>query len=107
MSGGAAVVLVTAPSMEVAERLVTDVVEQRLATCGSIVAGVRSIYRWEGALERADEVMIVFKTMAPAVERLTARVEQLHPYDVPEVLAVAVATGSRPYMDWIASNTDV
>ena len=107
MSGTAAVVLVTAPSMEVAERLVADVVEQRLATCGSIVPGVRSIYRWQDALERADEVMIVFKTMAQAGERLTARVEQLHPYEVPEVLAVAIATGSRPYMDWIASNTDV
>jgi periplasmic divalent cation tolerance protein len=92
MPADAAVVLVTAPDHAVAERLVTMLVEERLAACGNIVAGVASIYRWEGAVERADE--------------LSERVAALHPYDVPEVLALPVAAGLESYMTWIAANVN-
>lgn len=98
--------MVTAPSSAAAEQLVTRVVEERLAACGSIVPGVTSIYRWQGAVERADEVMIVLKTVPAAVARLTSRVAALHPYDVPEVIALPVTAGLDSYIDWIVSNTD-
>lgn len=105
MTAKAVVVMVTAPP-SAAEQLVTRVVEERLAACGNIVPGVTSIYRWQGAVERADEVMIVLKTVPAAVERLTSRVAALHPYDVPEVIALPVTAGLDGYIDWIVSNTD-
>lgn len=98
------VALVTAPSAEVAERIVSAVVEERLAACGNIVPGVTSIYRWEGAVERADEVLIVFKTARDTVPKLTARVQELHPYDVPEVVVLPVAAGLQSYLQWVAAN---
>lgn len=68
--------------------------------------GVTSIYRWQGEVERADEVVLLIKTVSSSVARLASRVEALHPYDVPEVLAVPVTAGLGPYIDWIVSNTD-
>lgn len=101
----ALVVLVTAPDADVAERLVTTAVEERLAACGNIVPGLTSIYRWEGAVERAGEVLILFKTTAALLPRLSARVSELHPYDVPEVLAVPVAGGLETYLQWLVTNS--
>lgn len=96
--------LVTAPAHDVAERIVTTIVEEQLAACGNIVPGLTSIYRWDGALQRDSEVLIIFKTTRSALARLMARVEDLHPYDVPEVLAVPVAAGLEAYATWVAAN---
>ena len=98
------VVLVTAPSHEVAEQLVNTIVGEKLAACGNIVPAVTSIYRWQGAVQREAEVLIVFKTVRERVPELSARVQELHPYEVPEVLALAVAAGSDEYMRWVADN---
>jgi periplasmic divalent cation tolerance protein len=96
--------IVTAPSHDVAERLVTTIVEERLAACGNIVPGLTSIYHWEGALQRDSEVLIIFKTTRAVLARLMARVEEIHPYDVPEVLAVPVTAGLDAYTTWVAEN---
>jgi periplasmic divalent cation tolerance protein len=96
--------IVTAPSHDVADRLVTTIVEERLAACGNIVPGLTSIYRWEGALQRASEVLIIFKTTRAVLAQLMARVEEIHPYDVPEVLAVSVTAGLDAYSAWVAEN---
>ncbi|HSJ10202.1 MAG TPA: divalent-cation tolerance protein CutA [Longimicrobiales bacterium] len=106
MDVAACVVLVTAPSGAVAESIVTAVVEARLAACGNIVPGLVSIYRWEGALHKDAEVLILFKTTAGAVTALTERVVALHPYDVPEVLVLPVSAGSEPYLAWIRASVD-
>lgn len=98
--------LVTAPSRDVAERIVTSVVEERLAACGNIVAGVTSIYRWEDGVQRADEVLIVFKTATARGGELARRIRELHPYDVPEVLSFEVAAGLEPYIDWVLTSTN-
>lgn len=98
------VVLCTAPSQETAEQIVTTIVSERLAACGNIVPGVTSIYRWQDVVQREAEVLILFKTVSAALPRLTARVHELHPYDVPEVLALTVAAGSVEYMTWVAGN---
>lgn len=99
-----AMVVVTAPSHDVAERIVTTVVEERLAACGNIVPGVTSIYRWEGAVQRDDEVLVLFKTTQAAQPQLIDRVEELHPYDVPEALALPVSAGLEAYMKWVAAS---
>jgi periplasmic divalent cation tolerance protein len=102
--GAATVVLVTAPSQEAAEQITTTIVQERLAACGNIVPGITSIYRWQDQVQRDAEVLIVFKTMSESVQRLTERVLQLHPYDVPEVIALPVLAGSAEYLEWVASN---
>lgn len=100
------VVLVTTPDVEVADGLVTTLVEERLAACGNIVPGLRSIFRWQGAVERERETLIVLKTVESAVPALIRRASELHPYEVPEILVVPVETGHGPYLDWVVNSVD-
>ncbi|MEJ2678933.1 MAG: divalent-cation tolerance protein CutA [Gemmatimonadota bacterium] len=102
----ARVVLITAPDVEVAERLVATLVEERLAACGNIVPGLLSIFRWQGAVEQERETLVVLKTVESAVPVLLRRADELHPYEVPEILVVPVETGHGPYLDWIAKSID-
>jgi periplasmic divalent cation tolerance protein len=95
------VALVTAPDAEAGARIARTLVEERLAACVNLVPGVRSIYRWEGAVQDDGEVLLVVKTAAGRAEALAARVREVHPYDVPEVLLLAVQGGSAPYLDWV------
>lgn len=94
-------VLVTAPSEAVGLELARVVVGERLAACVNLVPGVRSVYRWEGAVEEADEVLLVLKTRADRVDTLRDRVVSLHPYDVPEFVVVPVEGGLDRYLAWI------
>jgi periplasmic divalent cation tolerance protein len=102
---GAVIVLVTAPSEEKAAELGRALVEEGLAACANLIPRVRSIYRWEGKVEDEAEVLIVLKTRAELFERLRARVVALHPYQVPEVIQLAISAGHAPYLAWIASST--
>jgi periplasmic divalent cation tolerance protein len=97
------VVWVTAPDPEVARSLARAVVEEGLAACVNLLPGVRSIYRWKGAVEEADEVLLVLKTRADRVETLRERVEALHPYEVPEFVVLPVEGGLDAYLSWIRS----
>jgi len=97
------VVLVTAPDSKVAAELARRLVEEGLAACVNLVPGVRSIYRWQGALQEDAEILLIAKTRAALVDALAARVRALHPYELPEVIALAVAAGSEPYLDWVRS----
>ena len=97
------VVLMTAPDLEVAERLARTLVEERLAACVNLVPGIRSVYRWEGAVEEANEVLLIAKTRSDCVDALGARVRDLHPYDLPETLALAVTGGATDYLDWVCA----
>ena len=98
------VALVTAPDAGTAETLVHTLVEEGVVACGNIVPGVVSIYRWQGQVERAGEVLVVLKTTAAAVPRLLEQVPALHPYEVPEVLVLPVAAGHEPYLAWVAAS---
>ncbi len=98
------VALVTLPDASTAETLVRALVEEGVAACGNIVPGVVSIYRWQGAVERAAEVLVVLKTTVTAVPVLLERVPALHPYEVPEVLVLPVAAGHEPYLRWVAAS---
>lgn len=101
---GAVIVLVTSPVSE-AERIVGTLVEERLTACGNIVPGVVSIYRWEDAVQREEEALIVFKTTRSAVPAFLARLDELHPYEVPEALVLPVEAGLAPYLAWVAANS--
>ncbi len=94
-------VLVTAPDAEAGARLGRALVDERLAACVNVVPGLRSIYRWEGEIQDDAEVLLLVKTRADRLENLTTRVRELHPYDVPEVLVLAVDGGSADYLDWV------
>jgi periplasmic divalent cation tolerance protein len=99
----ALVVLVTAPSPEKAAELARALVAERLAACGNVVPGVRSIYRWEGEVHDDAEALLILKTTRGRFEALRDRVLALHPYDVPEVLALPVEAGSEGYLAWIGA----
>lgn len=95
------IVLTTAPDAGQAQRLVDALVHERLAACGSLVPGVASTYRWQGEVQREDEVLVILKTMAARVPALLERMPVLHPYEVPEVLVLPVEAGHGPYLDWV------
>ncbi len=104
-SAGVTLVLTTAPDAETGERLVRQLVDERLAACGNLVPGVVSIYRWEGAVQREGEVLVLLKTCGGSVERLFERVVELHPYEVPELLGFPVGAGLAAYCQWVAAET--
>ena len=97
------VVLMTAPDLDVARELGRRLVEERLAACANIVPGLISIFHWDGELQDQSEVLLVLKTTGSAVGALVERAASLHPYDVPEVLALTVVEGYVPYLDWVRS----
>ena len=106
MSDDAAVeVHITCPNREQATALARALVEERLAACVNIVGGVRSIFQWNGAVNDEDEVLCLAKTRRGLFPALSARVAELHPYDVPEILAFEVVAGSAAYLDWLRQST--
>jgi periplasmic divalent cation tolerance protein len=96
------VVLVTCPHAEAAATLARTLVEERLAACGNVLPGLRSIYRWEGEVLDETEVLLLLKTTAARFEALRERVVALHPYQVPEVISLPVEAGHAPYLEWVA-----
>ena len=104
-AGDVRVVLVTAPSLDVALELARAVVEARLAACVNLIPGVHSVYRWEGEVREDDEVLLVLKTRADRGTALADRIRELHPYDVPEVLELAAVGGSPAYLDWVRAES--
>lgn len=97
-------VLVTAGSMEAAEKIAHALVEEHLAACVNIVPQIRSIYRWQGKVEDDQESLLVIKTTETALASLEERVRALHSYDVPEVVALTLDQGSAPYLGWLAES---
>ena len=98
-------VFVTCPTRAVARRIASALVARRLAACVNMLPGVESLFWWEGKVDQAKEVLLVIKTPAARLEALRLAVVALHPYDVPEVIAVPVAAGHRPYLRWVEAST--
>ena len=97
------VVLITAGSQEEAERIAQSLVAEMLAACVNVVPGVTSIYRWEGEVQRDQEWLLVAKSRRDVLDRLVERVQEIHSYDVPEIIALPLAGGSEPYLRWLDS----
>lgn len=95
------VVFCSCPDEAVAARLASTLVEEGLAACVNRLAGLRSTYRWDGKLCDDAEVLLLIKTLAGRFEALEARIRALHPYQVPEIIAVPVVAGSTGYLDWV------
>jgi len=89
----------------VAERIAATVVGERLAACVNIVPGLTSIYRWEGQVQRDAELLLLIKTRQAIYPLLESRIRALHPYQVPEIIALPIQAGSAAYLNWIAANT--
>ena len=100
----AVVVLVTAGSEDEAARIAHAVVAERLAACVNVIGPIRSIYRWQDAVEDAREWLMIAKARAADVASLAARIRALHSYDVPECIVITIEDGSAAYLDWIGSS---
>jgi periplasmic divalent cation tolerance protein len=99
------VAFTTAPTVEEGRRLARALVERRLAACGTVIPGGVSVFRWRGAVEEQDEVLVMLKTTAERWPDLAAALPGLHRYEVPELLALPVAHGHGPYLRWLREET--
>lgn len=95
----------TCPDLGVAESLAGTLVEAGLAACATILPGAVSVYSWQGRIERDSEALMVIKTTGRRLGALTARIRELHPYDVPEVIAHPITAGDDRYLDWVRQCT--
>ena len=98
-------VITTFSGSDDAAKAVRLLVEERLAACGTILAGARSIYAWEGSVEDASEVVVVLKTSAAAWPALEARLREVHPYEVPEIIALPFDRALPAFQSWLLSAT--
>jgi periplasmic divalent cation tolerance protein len=106
VAAGVRIVLVTVPDAEVGKDLARKVVEEGLAACGNVIPGLVSVFRWKGAVQEDPEALVVLKSTENALPRLEKRVVELHPYEVPEFLALPVTHGHLPYLQWVLGEVD-
>lgn len=99
--------LSTFPDAEVARRISTELVADKLAACANILPPVESIYRWKGKLENGTETLVFFKLSEDCQTRFQEKLRSLHPYEVPEIIFVALAGGLREYLQWAAEPDEV
>jgi periplasmic divalent cation tolerance protein len=97
-------VFVTCPEADQAANLAKILVEERLAACGNILPALRSIYVWENRVHDENEALLLLKTTAAVYPRLEARIKALHPYQVPEIVAVNLEKGLPAYLQWVADS---
>ena len=105
MSDPILLVLCTCPADGTAERLAEALVSNECAACVNIVPPLRSIYRWQGELENSEEVLLLIKTTESGYPSLQSTLEAMHPYEVPEIIAVPVSHGLSGYLDWVRECT--
>lgn len=101
------VVMTTVASVDEAVSLIKTLLERRLIACGQIVPGVRSLYRWNGKIADEAEVIVYLKTRAARMDSLEVAFAELHPYKVPELLALPVTAGLSRYLSWITAETSL
>lgn len=101
------VVLITCPSPEEAESLSKKILSERLAACVNIINSVHSLFHWQGKIEADQESLMIVKTRSLLLDQLKTFVQENHPYDVPEVIALPIVGGSDDYMEWMKSETTV
>ena len=100
------IVFVTSPDQETAERIAKTLVEKQLAACVNIIHGMRSIYRWEDKIVDDKELLLIIKTRTELLkDQIIPLVKDLHPYEVPEIIALPVVGGETSYLDWILKET--
>jgi periplasmic divalent cation tolerance protein len=101
------IALTTVGSAEAADQLARALVERRLAACVNVVPGVVSHYRWQGELQREEERLLVIKTRAERMPALREALRELHPYELPELVAFEITAGSEPYLKWLDESVSI
>lgn len=99
-------VLTTAGSKEEAQRIARTLVERRLAACVNVVPQIESVYRWQGNIEEAEEWLLLIKTTSAAFERVRDAIKELHSYELPECICLAVDSGSSAYLEWLEDSVE-
>lgn len=102
---GVVAVYVTFPDIATAEAIGRETVTAGLAACANLIPGMRSIYRWRGAIEEGDEIVGILKTRADLVDPLISAIEAVHPYETPAIVVLPIENGSEAYLDWINAET--
>lgn len=102
---GCVTVFITAPSLRAAEKIARGLVRAKLAACASVLRGLKSLFWWEGRIGKANEALIICKTMQSLVGKLTEFVCENHEYQVPEVIAIPIIGGNPDYLKWIKEST--
>jgi len=97
-------IMVTASSREEAEKIATTLLERKLIACANILGPVSSRFWWQGKIDSAEEYMIFMKTKRELFDQVADNVKQLHSYEVPEIIALPIVEGAKPYLEWINSN---
>lgn len=97
---------VSVPDEEVASYLAHELVDRRLAACVQVVGPIRSVYRWDGAVEDERELLLIVKTTRDRIEEIEALLRTDHPYEVPELVAVPIVAGGRDYLEWLAASVE-
>jgi periplasmic divalent cation tolerance protein len=98
------VVFITASNQKEAEKIAHILVEKKLAACVNIIPRLTSIYRWQAKIERSEESLLIVKTVQSFWPRLANEIKRNHSYDVPEIIALPIVKGSKPYLDWLGSS---
>lgn len=105
MEEASLLVLTNLGDIDSARRIARELVERRLAACVNMLPGVQSVYRWQGAIEEEGEITLLIKTTATRYAELEAALRSLHPYQLPEVIALPIANGLPAYLDWVRQET--
>ena len=102
---GTCLLLVSCPNAKVAEAIARHLVDEKLAACGNVTAPVRSVYRWKGKVRQESEVLLFVKTRRSLVAACTGAIRALHPYEVPEIVAMPIVDGLPAYLGWVVRET--
>jgi periplasmic divalent cation tolerance protein len=98
-------VLTNVPDRDTADKIARGLIEDRLAACVNILAACTSVYRWQGAVDNAEEIPLLIKTTGARYTALEAAIRRLHPYELPEIIAVPLVRGLPAYLQWVAAET--
>ena len=100
-------VLITAPTRTEADQIAEMLIDTKLAACVQILPEIESVYRWQGAVERQREVLLIVKTTTECFTRLETKVREIHSYDTPEIVAMPITSGSPAYLEWLKANVSI
>jgi periplasmic divalent cation tolerance protein len=95
------IILCTCPDQKTAEQIASELIKHQLAACVNIVPGITSVYRWQANIETAQEHLLLIKSQAEQYQAIETQIKQIHPYELPEIIAVPIDRGLPEYLQWI------
>lgn len=98
------VIFITASHKKEAERIASSLVEKKLAACVNIIGGIKSVFRWQGRIDKTNEVLLIIKSKKSKFNAITRFVKSIHSYEVPEIISLPIITGNKDYLEWLDAN---